>query len=292
MKKTILITGAKGQLGCELTQASTLYSEFNFIATDIDTLDITKKEEILHFVKKYKINYIINCAAYTIVDKAEEEVDLCYLINRDAIKNLAEATKGKIKIIHISTNYVFDGKKDTPYVETDITNPQSVYGKSKLEGEKKLMANCPESIIIRTGWLYSIYGYNFVKKILCLTKEKSELNIVCDQMGTPTYASDLANTILLIITYLGKIKNLYSGVFHYSNEGVASRLDFAKKILQLSKTKKCEIHPITTEQYYTKTKRPIYSVLSTKKIKETFGIVIPEWEASLKKCIGLLVDKI
>ncbi|BAG83556.1 dTDP-4-dehydrorhamnose reductase [Candidatus Azobacteroides pseudotrichonymphae] len=292
MTKTVLVTGAKGQLGCELTKVFTQHSEFNFIPTDIDTLDLTNKKEVIHFVKKHKIDYIINCAAYTAVDKAEEEIDLCYLINRDAVKNIVEAAaRGKAKIIHISTNYVFDGVKNTPYIETDITNPQSVYGKSKLEGENTLMKNCPESIIIRTSWLYSIYGYNFVKKILRLIKEKSEINVVCDQIGTPTFAPDLANTILVLITFLKKTKNFHSGIFHYSNEGIVSWFDFAKKILQLSETKNCKIRPITTEQYPIRAKRPFYSALNKKKIKKAFDIVIPNWEVSLKKCINLLTNK-
>lgn len=289
MTKTILITGSKGQLGYELAHLSNLYPEFKFIPTDIDMIDLTIKDKIIQFIKEYKINYIINCAAYTAVDEAEKEIDLCFLINRNAIKNLAEATKKETKIIHISTDYVFDGEKNTPYIETDIPNPQTIYGKSKHEGEIILMANRPESIIIRTSWLYSTHGYNFVKKILYSIKKKIDLNIVCDQIGTPTNASDLAKAILFMISFLEKTEKLYCGIFHYSNEGFTTKFDFAKKILQFSKKKNCKIYPITTEQYIAQAKRPTYTVLSKNKIKKTFNITIPNWKISLKKCIDLLI---
>ncbi|MDR2520737.1 MAG: dTDP-4-dehydrorhamnose reductase [Bacteroidales bacterium OttesenSCG-928-I14] len=287
--KTILITGAKGQLGSELMQLSAQYFKFKFIPTDTETLDLTKKTKIIQFLKKNKVDYIINCAAYTEVDKAEKEISLCYSINRDTVKNLLESTDKKTKIIHISTDYVFDGLKNTPYTETDTANPQSIYGKSKHEGEIILMTNRPESIIIRTSWLYSVYGCNFVKKILNLIKEKSHLKVVCDQLGTPTYAADLANAILIIISYLENKNSFYFGIFHYSNEGIASKFDFAKKILKFSKEKNCNIYPNKTELYVIQTKRPMYSVLNKQKIKKIFSIAIPEWETSLKKCINLLV---
>jgi dTDP-4-dehydrorhamnose reductase len=288
MTKNILITGAKGQLGSELEVLYAQYPEFNFIPTDVDTLDLTQKEEVTKIVQDKKIDYIVNCAAYTAVDKAEDDVELCYKINRDAVKNLAEAAKGKARIIHVSTDYVFDGRAATPYKETDVPNPQSVYGKSKREGEEALIAICPESIIIRTAWLYSIYGNNFVKTMLRLGKERPELNVVYDQKGTPTYAADLAQAILSIIVYTEKGKTFHSGIYHYSNEGITTWFDFTEKILQLAGINDCTVHPIPTDQYPTKATRPMYSVLDKTKIKKTFDIIVPEWELSLKKCIHLL----
>jgi dTDP-4-dehydrorhamnose reductase len=288
MSINILITGAKGQLGSELQEIQGKYSEFNFIPTDVDELDLTKKEAIETFIETHKINYIVNCAAYTAVDKAEDDVELCYKINRDAVKNLAEAANGKAKIIHISTDYVFDGKATTPYKETDSTNPQSVYGKSKREGEEVLLAACPESIIIRTAWLYSIYGNNFVKTMLRLGKERPELNVVYDQKGTPTYAADLAQAILSVIVHSEKTQTFPAGIYHYSNEGITTWFDFTEKIFQLAGITSCTVHPITTEQYPTKAARPQYSVLDKTKIKETFEIIVPEWEYSLEKCIARL----
>ncbi|MDR0863613.1 MAG: dTDP-4-dehydrorhamnose reductase [Candidatus Symbiothrix sp.] len=288
MTKNILITGAKGQLGSELEVLYAQYPEFNFIPTDVDTLDLTQKEAVVKIVQDKKIDYIVNCAAYTAVDKAEDDVELCYKINRDAVKNLAEAAKGKARIIHVSTDYVFDGRATAPYKETDTTHPQSVYGKSKREGEEALLAICPESIIIRTAWLYSIYGNNFVKTMLRLGKERPELNVVYDQKGTPTYAADLAQAILSIIVYTEKEKTFPSGVYHYSNEGITTWFDFTEKIFQLAGITGCTVHPIPTDQYPTKATRPMYSVLDKTKIKETFGIIVPEWELSLKKCINLL----
>jgi dTDP-4-dehydrorhamnose reductase len=288
MIKNILITGAKGQLGSELGELYAQHPEFKFIPTDIDTLDLTKKEEIFRFVEDNKVDYIVNCAAYTAVDKAEDEAELCCKINRDTVKNLAEAAKGKARIIHVSTDYVFDGKGNVPYKETDTTNPQSVYGQSKREGEEVLLATCPESIIIRTSWLYSIYGNNFVKTMLRLSKERPELNVVCDQKGTPTYAADLARAILSIIVYTEKEKIFHPGIYHYSNEGITNWFEFTEKILQLAERKNCQVNPIPTAQYPTKAARPEYSVLDKTKIKKTFHIIIPEWELSLKKCINLL----
>jgi dTDP-4-dehydrorhamnose reductase len=288
MAKNILITGANGQLGNELRVLFSNYQEFNFFPTDIDNLDLTKKEAISAFIDNHQIDYIVNCAAYTAVDKAEDDVELCYKINRDAVKNLAEAAQGKARIIHISTDYVFDGKAIAPYKETDAINPQSVYGKSKLEGEQILMTVCPESIIIRTAWLYSSYGNNFVKTMLHLGKERTELNVVCDQKGTPTYAADLAQAILSIIAYSEKEKTVHSGIYHYSNEGIISWYDFTEKIFQLAGITSCRVNPIPTDQYPTKASRPMYSVLDKTKIKETFQILVPEWEVSLEKCMCLI----
>lgn len=288
MINNILITGAKGQLGSELQAIQSQYPELNFIPTDVDELDLTDKKAVAAFVKAHAIDYIVNCAAYTAVDKAEDDAELCYKINRDAVKNLAEAAVGKAKIIHISTDYVFDGTATVPYKETDATHPQSVYGKSKREGEEVLLSVCPESILIRTAWLYSIYGNNFVKTMLRLGKERSELNVVYDQQGTPTYAADLAQAIASIIVYSEKEKRFPAGIYHYSNEGVTTWFEFTEKILQFAGITTCTVHPIPTSQYPTKATRPMYSVLDKTKIKETFGLIVPEWEQSLQKCVQLL----
>jgi len=286
MAKNILVTGANGQLGSELKELYSQYPDFNFISTDVDTLDLTKKADVLQCIEENKIDYILNCAAYTAVDKAEDDIELCYKINRDAIKNLAEAANGKAKIIHVSTDYVFDGKGTRPYEESDATNPQSVYGKSKLDGEDVLLASCPESIVVRTAWLYSIYGNNFVKTMLRLGKEKPELNIIHDQKGTPTYAADLAQAMLSIVVYTEKENKFPAGIYHYSNEGETTWCDFTKKILVLAGINDCKVNPITTDQYPTRAARPMYSVLNKTKIKETFKIVVPQWEQSLQKCLN------
>ena len=288
MMKNILITGANGQLGSELCNLFEDYPQFLFFPTDVDSLDLTDKQAISHFMAQHDIHYIVNCAAYTAVDKAEDDVDWCYQINRDAVKNLAEAACGKARIIHISTDYVFDGKGNQPYSENDFTSPQSVYGKSKREGEMILLQTCPESIIIRTAWLYSIYGNNFVKTMIRLGKERSELNVVADQTGTPTYAADLAQAILSIIIYVEKQNHVPKGIYHYTNEGVTSWFEFTKTIHQLAGITTCKVHPITTAQYPTQAARPMYSVLDKTKIKETFGISISSWEESLGRCIQLL----
>lgn len=286
MKKNILITGAKGQLGSEIKQLSPFFPEFCFYFTDIDTLDLTNKEQLQAYISQEEIHFLVNCAAYTAVDKAEEDVDICYKVNREAVRNIAEAAKGKVKVIHISTDYVFDGNKDRPYKETDSTNPQSVYGKSKREGEEVLLTICPESIIIRTSWLYSSFGNNFVKTMLRLAKEKKELNIVADQQGTPTYAADLGNMVLSIIRFSEKENIFPAGIYHYSNEGETTWFGFAQEIIALSNIN-CKVAPITTGQYPTKAKRPTYSVLDKTKIKTTFNITIPEWENSLKQCLSV-----
>jgi len=287
MQQTILITGAYGQLGCEFQNLAPLYPHFRFFMTDVDTLNLCYKEEIELFLDKNSVDYIINCAAYTAVDKAEDDIELCFRINRDAVKNLAEAADGKAKIIHISTDYVFDGTAGRPLRETDNTNPQSVYGKSKLEGEQILLKIAPESIIIRTAWLYSSYGNNFVKTMIRLGKEKTSLNVVNDQIGTPTYAADLANAILQIIES-EKTGKFQSGIYHYSNEGVCSWYDFCLKIHELAGISNCKVHPVSTAEYPTKAIRPQYSVLDKTKIKETFHLIIPHWEEGLERCLKSL----
>jgi len=282
----ILITGANGQLGNEMRVLFESYPLFEFFPTDVDELDLCDKQAIDHFITANKIDYIVNCAAYTAVDRAEDEVDLCYKINRDAVENLAKAASGKAKVIHVSTDYVFDGQGEKPYKETDPTNPQSVYGKSKLEGEEVLWENCKESIIIRTAWLYSSFGNNFVKTMIRLGKERDSLNVVADQTGTPTYAADLAKAIMDIIVFDVEKQSFPTGIYHYSNEGICTWYDFTLKIHELAGITTCKVNPITTDQYPVKAKRPMYSVLDKTKIKETFKMEIPEWEESLDKCIN------
>ena len=282
----ILVTGADGQLGSEIRELSKNHSDYSFIFTDKKNLDITKENEISKFFDSNKINAIINCAAYTAVDLAEDETEMANQINHISVKLLAkEAKKHKIKFIHVSTDYVFDGTSHVPYIETGSTNPQSVYGSTKLEGEQILKEISPDnSIIIRTSWVYSSFGNNFVKTMLRLGQEKESLNVIFDQIGTPTYAKDLANCILNIIP---KVKNSEVETFHYSNEGVCSWYDFAKTIFELKKID-CKVFPIPSSAYPTKAKRPHYSVLNKEKIKKQFNIEIPYWKDSLSDCLQLL----
>ncbi|MDR2621106.1 MAG: dTDP-4-dehydrorhamnose reductase [Dysgonamonadaceae bacterium] len=287
MKRKILITGANGQLGNELQKLAPVYPQYEFVPVDIDTFNLCDKAEVRSFFDGNPMDYIINCAAYTAVDKAEDEIETCYKVNRDAVQSLAELTQKQTRIIHISTDYVFDGTGNTPLKESDKTNPQSVYGKSKLAGEQILMKIKPESIIIRTAWLYSSFGNNFVKTMIRLGKERSELNVVYDQQGTPTYAADLAQAILSMITHTEETGNFPAGIYHYSNEGVTTWFDFTKKILQLAGITTCTVHPIPSSQYSAKAPRPGYSVLDKSKIREALGIVVPEWEESLERCIRL-----
>lgn len=289
--KNVLVTGANGQLGSELKRAVVGHNDsLNFIFTDVAELDITNLQAVDEFVKNNKIRYIINCAAYTAVDKAEEDIDLCYKINRDAVRNLGvAATNNQAKVIHVSTDYVFDGTGSRPYVETDPVCPKSVYGKSKQEGEAVLLETCPDSIVIRTAWLYSIYGNNFVKTMIKLGQERDALNVVADQTGTPTNAADLAKAIVRILDYTEANSHFEAGIFHYSNEGVTTWYDFTVAIHQAAGITTCKVSPITTDQYPTRASRPQYSVLNKSKIKNTFGIAIPEWEDSLKVCVAELL---
>lgn len=278
---TILVTGSNGQLGSEIKNISTNY-KFKFLFTDVDDLDISNYSEIQQFIENKKIDFIVNCAAYTAVDKAETEKELAYLVNSNAVENLAKISKShNIKLIHVSTDYVFDGKSCLPYKEDDITNPIGYYGFSKLEGEKKIQQHDCESIIIRTSWLYSSFGNNFLKTIIKHSTVKNELNVVFDQVGTPTYAADLAKAILEII----KSDIFIKGIYHYSNEGVCSWYDFAYEIVKLTNSK-CLINPIESKDFPTPTKRPNYSVLNKSKIKSTFHVKIPNWKESLNNCLN------
>jgi dTDP-4-dehydrorhamnose reductase len=283
----VLITGANGQLGNEMRVVAKQYTEVDFVFTDVEELNICNADEVDSFVKNLLPDYIVNCAAYTAVDKAETDIDLCRAINCDAVKNLGiAAQKYQAKIIHVSTDYVFDGTSNTPYTETMPTNPQTIYGKTKLEGEKALLSVCNTSFIIRTSWLYSSFGNNFVKTMLRLGNERDSINVVFDQVGTPTYAADLANAIWEIITS----KSTDYGVYHFSNEGVCSWYDFTTAIFRLTNTN-CQVFPIESSEYPTKTPRPLYSVLNKRKIKSTFAVSIPHWEVSLQKCLQILKDK-
>jgi len=280
----ILVTGSNGQLGSEIRELSLKYP-YNFFFTDVKELDITNKEDIKKYVNEKDIDLIINCAAYTAVDKAEEEKEKADLINHKAVKFLADIAKEKnILLIHISTDYVFDGKNYRPFVEEDKVNPQNIYGLTKLKGEDAFKASGANGIIIRTSWVYSYYGHNFVKTMLRL-KDRGELGVVFDQVGTPTYAKDLAFTILEIIDKnLEKVKNKNAEIYHYSNEGVISWYDFAKAIFDIENID-IKINPIESKEYPTPAKRPYYSVLNKNKIKKEFNIDIPYWRESLKECL-------
>jgi dTDP-4-dehydrorhamnose reductase len=282
----ILVTGAYGQLGSELKEIEMQFPNYQFLFTDIDTLDLTNEIAIESYFTKNQPNYIINCAAYTAVDKAETDQELAKKVNTLAPKLLGRfSKKTSARFIHISTDYVFDGDANQPYSETDKVNPQGVYGKTKLEGELNCISENPNSVIIRTSWLYSGFGNNFVKTMLHLGTERDELNVVYDQFGTPTYAADLAQTILSIIQVSEKDSTKFiPGIYHYSNEGVASWYDFANAIFEISKIE-CAIKPVLSDQFPTPAKRPHFSVLNKSKIRNNFSLEIPYWKDSLRKCL-------
>jgi dTDP-4-dehydrorhamnose reductase len=285
----LLITGCNGQLGNELKVLAKDYIQHQFTFTDIEELDISNFDTLEKYIKKNIPDCIINCAAYTAVDKAEGEKEKAFLINSVAAKNLAElSTKFNALLVHISSDYIFDGKSSKPYVETDSSNPKSLYGKTKLNGEVEIVFNAKKAIIIRTSWLYSSFGINFVKTILEKGKEKGELNVVSDQIGTPTYARDLAKTILEIIPDYHPKNN--TEIYHFSNEGATSWYDFAKEILELANIK-CKVNPVETKDYPTAAQRPQYSLLNKTKIKKEFNIQIPYWKDSLKECIQKIIQK-
>ena len=278
----ILVTGANGQLGSEIKDLSSQYN-YQFFFTDSNALDITNKKLLEKYIEEHEISTIINCAAYTAVDKAELDEEMVYKVNHTAVIHLSNIAKeNHLSLIHISTDYVFNGQNFIPYTEENSVCPNSVYGASKLEGEKSLRAiNPPNSIIIRTSWVYSSHGNNFLKTMLRLGKEKETLGVIFDQVGTPTYARDLAKTILDI---LPKLLSKDVEIYHYSNEGVLSWYDFAKEIMLLAKHN-CQVTAIETREYPTPAKRPHYSLLNKKKIKEKFNIKIPYWKDSLIECI-------
>ena len=278
----ILVTGANGQLGSEIQELVKNYP-YNFFFTSKDELDITSKKSLEDFTILNNINVIINCAAYTAVDKAETDVEMADKINHIAVKYLAEISKQQdISLVHISTDYVFDGENFKPYIETDAVNPKSVYGRTKLAGENIMREINPlNSLIIRTSWVYSAYGNNFVKTMLRLGKERESLGVIFDQVGTPTYAKDLAKVILDI---LPQIKSDEVEVYHYSNEGVLSWFDFAQVIMSEAKLE-CKVKPIETVDYPTPAKRPYYSLLNKEKIKQKFDIDIPYWKDSLYRML-------
>lgn len=284
----ILVTGSNGQLGNELKLLTNLLPQSNFLFHDIDTLDISNLDALSIFFQKTRPSFIINCAAYTAVDKAESESEKAFLINDKSVGNLAKiAVEFNSKIIHISTDYVYDGNTHIPYIETSATNPLSIYGKSKLKGEKHL-ESVQNALIIRTAWLYSNFGNNFVKTMIRIGKEKKELRVVYDQVGSPTYAADLAQTIIYILKLtIEQPDKFISGIYHYSNEGVCSWFDFANEIIQYLKMN-CIVLPILTKDYPTPTHRPAYSVFDKTKIKTTFGIQIPWWKESLINCLNKL----
>lgn len=289
MSKSILVTGTNGQLGSELHQLSGLHSNYNFTFISRNELDLSNSDAIQHWFVDKTFDVIINCAAYTAVDKAGSEPALAKAINTTAIGILARIAKEKnISLIHISTDYVFDGKNFKPYLETDPTDPQGVYGQTKLEGEQAMLAINPEkSVIIRTSWVYSSFGNNFVKTMLRLGREREELGVIYDQVGSPTSARDLALAILSIIQH-PKLSTLpETEIYHFSNEGVCSWYDFAKAIFELSAIA-CHVNPIETKDYPTPATRPHYSLLNKAKIKNTFEITIPYWKDSLQECLEVL----
>ena len=282
-QKTILVTGGNGQLAASIRELAPSYTSFKFIFRESDSLDITDSNLVNTFFLQNRIDWVINCAAYTAVDKAETESDLAYNVNKKGAENLAKGCPDNIKFIHISTDFVFDGQKDTPYNEEDSTNPIGVYGHSKLEGEIAVTSSLEKYYIIRTAWLYSEFGSNFLKTMMRLAETKSEINVVKDQIGSPTYALDLAKALMKIITE----DNNKFGIYHYSNEGEISWYDFAKTIFDITKST-IKVNPIPSSEYPTPAKRPKYSVLDKNKIKDAFDAEVPNWKDSLKKAISKL----
>lgn len=282
----IIVTGANGQLGKEIRTLATAYPAFQFIFLSREDLPIHHFETVRNFFEITKPQFCINCAAYTAVDKAEEEKELAFQINAEAVGVLAAVCKKySARFIHISTDYVFDGTAATPYKEDAVTNPVNTYGATKLKGEQEALQYNPSSIIIRTSWVYSEFGKNFVKTMMKLMSEREELKVVNDQVGSPTYAADLAEAILQIIT-ASQISdtNWRPGMYHFSNSGIISWYDFAAAIKEISGSK-CNILPIPSSNFPTPAKRPSYSVFDKEKIQKTFGIVLKDWKESLRQCI-------
>ena len=280
--KHILVTGANGQLGNELRLLAPQYAEScHFFFTDVQELDITDRKAIYAFIENNRIDTVVNCAAFTAVDKAESEPELCDLLNHIAPGYLAEAVAAQCgTMVQVSTDYVFDGEGCVPYREEDPTNPQGVYGRTKLEGEEAVIRQCAGSMVIRTAWLYSTFGQNFVKTMLRLGRERESLGVVFDQIGSPTYARDLAQAILTAID-----KGIVPGVYHFTNEGVCSWYDFTRAIHRIAGITGCKVSPIHTADYPVPAKRPHYSVLDKSKIKSAYGMEIRWWEDALKECM-------
>jgi len=284
---TILITGANGQLGNEIKIISGIFPSYRFLFTSKEELSIDNTESVKSFFDKHQIDYCINCAAYTAVDRAESEKEKAFLINADAVGDLAKlCNENQVKLIHISTDYVYDGSSGIPLKEDAAVGPVNVYGSSKLKGEQLALEQNPSTLIIRTSWVYSSFGNNFVKTMLRLFKERDEINVVNDQLGSPTYAADLADVIMKFIQQMEKGKT-FSGIVNYSNDGVTTWYNFAKEIKALVQSN-CKICPIPTSAYKTPAERPQYSVLDTSKIRELLEINIPLWKESLKSCIEVL----
>ncbi|MEJ8739314.1 dTDP-4-dehydrorhamnose reductase [Phocaeicola sp. HCN-6420] len=283
--KNILVTGANGQLGNEMRLLAEVNKEYAYFFTDVAELDICDEQAVRNFVAEHQIDIIVNCAAYTAVDKAEDNQELCDKLNHVAPGYLAKAIESRGgHFIQVSTDYVFDGTAHIPYTEEQPTCPDSVYGITKLAGEQEAMKYCSKTMIVRTAWLYSTFGNNFVKTMLRLGREKTSLGVIFDQIGTPTYARDLAVAIFAAIN-----KGIVPGIYHFSNEGVCSWYDFTQMIHHLAGIDSCRLKPLHTEEYPTKAKRPHYSVLDKTKIKDTFGIEIPYWVDSLKECVDKLL---
>ncbi|BDS12558.1 dTDP-4-dehydrorhamnose reductase [Aureispira anguillae] len=281
----ILVTGANGQVGSELQALATQYPIFSFVFVDKDQLDICDAALVAAFFEQTAFDYCINCAAYTAVDKAESDEAMAELINVAGSKNLALACqKHQVRFVQISTDYVYHNSQNTPFKEEDLTSPQSVYGKTKLAGEIVALDNNPETLVIRTSWVYSSFGNNFVKTMLRLGRDRDQLTVIFDQIGSPTYARDLAKAILDIIQ---QQPSNFRGIYHYSNEGVCSWYDFATAIFELEAVD-CSVSPIETKDYPTPAQRPPFSLLNKHKIKDTFGLQIPYWRDSLKDCLALL----
>ena len=287
MKQTsIVITGAKGQLGSELQLLEAKYPHFTFTAVDIDELDLLNSDAVSAFFENRKTDFIINCAAYTAVDLAEQNPDLCFKVNAGAVKTLTEiCKKKKIRLIHISTDYVFDGMAHEPIAEDHKPSPLSVYGQSKLDGEQHVLSALNDAYIIRTAWVYSLFGKNFVKSIIKLARERGQLNIVADQIGTPTLAADLAQAILTIIDQVVQEKKDHPGIYHFTNEGVASWYDFAYAIVK-QKNINCIVRPIKSSEYKTAAVRPKFSLLDKSKIRDTFSLEIRHWHDALNNMLA------
>lgn len=283
----ILVTGSKGQLGSELALVSASYKFFSFLYIDKEEVDITDESAFNRYVSQHKVDYIINSAAYTAVDLAETEQEMCRRVNELAPEILAKFCKQHgVRLIHISTDYVFDGKTNMPIKEDAFTNPLSVYGKTKLAGDKMVLSILDNAYVVRTAWVYSIFGKNFVKTMLSLGRQRDQLNVVIDQVGSPTNARDLAKAILTIIENIER-NNDHPGIYHYTNEGVLSWFDFATAIFQITGIP-CKVNPIPATAYPTPAKRPIFSVLDKSKIKQTFNIQIPYWRDSLAETLNEL----